>query len=46
MEKNKIKIIILSSMIGIIFLSTVISTVVTTISNENKNSKIRTFSTN
>lgn len=36
MEKNKIKIIILSSMIGIIFLSTVISTVVTTISNENK----------
>ena len=36
MEKNKIKIIILSSMIGTIFLSTVISTVVTTISNENK----------
>ena len=36
MEKNKIKIIILSSMIGIIFLSTVISTVVITISNENK----------
>ena len=36
MEKNKIKIIILSSIIGTIFLSTVISTVVTTISNENK----------
>lgn len=36
MEKNKIKIIILSSIIGTIFLSTVISTVVTTMSNENK----------